>query len=52
MNSADWKEWETTPKEFKNISKSSNSSSGGSAGIPFWVWIVVGVLIVLVIASL
>tara|TARA_S200000501_G_C20226206_1_gene483673 strand:- start:12 stop:461 length:450 start_codon:yes stop_codon:yes gene_type:complete len=49
MNSADWKEWETTPKIFKHISKSSNSSS---AGIPFWVWIVVGVVIVFVIASL
>ena len=52
INTADWKEWETTPKEFQNISKISNSSSGDNAGIPFWVWIVVGVVIVLVIASL
>ena len=51
-----WKEWDSIPKVFWKTNKVNNpntqqtQSSEGS--IPFWVWIVVGVLIFFVIASL
>ena len=55
MNNITWKKWETIPKGFRKTNKlnSPNTdvvSSGGS--IPIWVWFIVGIVIVFVIASL
>tara|TARA_B100000073_G_scaffold157351_1_gene129967 strand:+ start:301 stop:765 length:465 start_codon:yes stop_codon:yes gene_type:complete len=51
-----WKEWDSIPKVFRKTNKvnkpNTQQTTSSKGSIPFWVWIVVGVLIVFVIASL
>ena len=55
MNTIAWKQWETIPKAFRKTNKVNNpntQTTSSGEGIPIWIWFIVGIVIVFVIASL